>query len=240
MMISRTTEKFAQAILAWAKKNLRDFPWRKTDDSYRILIAEIMLQRTKAEQVVPVYKHFIMRFPDVNSLSMASESEIMKEIVSLGLKKRAKGLSELAEQLVRDYRGKIPRSRDELVKLHWVGNYIANAVLCHAFGENAPTVDANFARILERVFSLKLKHPAQKDKLVWDYAESLMSVVRGNCRKFNLGILDLASSICTARKPSCGICPISKMCDYGSLVLKASKHLPPRRRPVQRSILRRT
>ena len=215
MTLREKLESFVQLLLAWAKNNTREFPWRKTNDPYKILIAEIMLQRTKAEQVVPVYERFVEKYPDPHSLFKASLSELRQEIVSLGLEKRAQGLKKLSEQLVQEHMGEIPKSREELLKLHWVGNYIANALLCHAFGRDVPTVDANFARVLVRVFSMKPKPPAQKDKHIWTFAQSLMPLARGQARTLNLAILDLASKVCTPRKPSCGICPLNTTCDYG-------------------------
>jgi A/G-specific adenine glycosylase len=211
---------FVSSLLEWAKTNIRSFPWRKTNDPYKILIAEIMLQRTKAEQVLPIYESFVEKYPDLSSLSRASESEIREEITSLGLAKRAQGLNKLVKQLLEEYSGQIPNSKDKLLNLHWVGNYIANAILCHAFGEDVPTVDANFSRVLVRVFSLKAKPPVQKDKQVWSLAEKLMPLAKGYGRTFNLAILDLASGICTPKKPFCETCPLNAICDYGIAKLK--------------------
>ena len=215
MISEKKRMQFTRILLEWGASNRRDFPWRRTKDAYKILVAEIMLQRTKAEQVVPVYERFVKKYPDPHSLSKASVSGLRAEILSLGLEKRAQGIKKLAEQLVEEHRGEIPNSRDELVKLHWVGNYIANAILCHAFGVDVPTVDANFARVLVRVYSLKPKHPAQKDKRIWIFAQSLMPFVKGRARTLNLAILDLSSKICTPQKPSCRICPLNSICDYG-------------------------
>lgn len=213
-MIPEKERQFISILLEWFASNRRDFPWRRTKDPYKILIAEVMLQRTKADQVVPTYESFLKRYPDPHTLSEASVAELKAEIFSLGLEKRAEGLKKLAEQLIEEHGGKIPSTKDSLVKLHGVGNYIANAILCHSFGVDVPTVDANFARLLVRVFSLKPKHPAQKDKRIWAFAESLMLLVRGRARVLNLAILDLASKICTPQKPSCRICPLESVCDY--------------------------
>ena len=215
MFPKKKKTQFVSTLLRWFASNRRDFPWRRTKDAYKILVAEIMLQRTKAEQVVPVYERFVKKYPDPHSLSKASVSELRAEILSLGLEKRAQGLKKLAEQLVEEHKGEIPNSRDVLVKLHWVGNYIANAILCHAFGVDVPTVDANFARLLVRVFSLESKHPAQKDKRIWAFAQSLIPLVKGRARALNLAILDLASKICTPQKPACAVCPLNSICDYG-------------------------
>jgi A/G-specific adenine glycosylase len=224
----------------WAKTNTRDFPWRKTKNPYNVLVAEIMLQRTKAEQVLPVYKQFLKKFPNFDALNKTSVSEIRNSIIPLGLEKRALGLKRLAEQVIKEYGGRIPCTKDELLELHWVGNYIANAVLCNAFGIDAPMVDANFARVLDRVFSLKPKHPAQKDKRVWALADSMMPYVRGKCRTLNLGILDLASAVCTPRKPSCLACPLNTICDYGVTVLAGVSISSRRKQSRTQSISRRT
>lgn len=222
-MPDQKPEIFVSTLLEWAKDNLRDYPWRVTKDAYKIMIAEIMLQRTRAEQVVPVYERFLQKYPDIVSLSKAPVSEIRLTILSLGLEKRADGIKQLADQITEQYHGRIPRTQGELLQLHWIGNYIANAILCYAFKKDVPTIDVNFARVLDRVFSLRLKQPAQKDKRVHEFALHLISPAKGRCRALNLGILDLASRICTARNPSCQVCPVNSVCDYGDAVLKRSK-----------------
>lgn len=210
----RKIEDFSKIILEWANGGLRDFPWRRTKNPYEILLAEIMLQRTRANQVAPVFQRFIKKYSDVHSLSSASLSEITEEIRSLGLEKRAMGLKKLAEQLVVEYSGVVPNNKEDLLKLYGVGQYVANAILCHAFGMDVPTVDANFARILVRVFSLEPKYPAQKDKMIWKFAEAIMPFAQKQARSLNLAILDLASKFCTPKKPSCDMCPINAICEY--------------------------
>lgn len=205
---------FVQILLKWAENNTRNFPWRNTRDAYRILMAEVMLQRTRVEQVVPVFERFMKRYPDWTSLSVASESDIGAEIQSLGLGKRASGLKKLAAQLLLEYNDEVPPNRDALMRLFGIGNYISNAVLCYAFGFDVPTVDSNFARVLVRVFSLTAKPPAQKDRTVLEFAESLMPLVKKHARELNLGIIDLAAKLCTPRNPLCGTCPLNSLCDY--------------------------
>jgi len=208
------SEKFVRTILFWAKHNLRDFPWRRTNDPYRILVAEVMLQRTKVEKVVPVYKDFVNRYPDPQALARAPLEDIVTCIESLGLRKRAKALKLLAEQIVNDYASVIPKNRMELLALFGVGNYIADAVLCHAYGIQTITIDANLARVFKRVFSLKTKGIAQKDKTVRLLAARILKHANGHCRELNLAIIDLASSICTPKNPKCPECFLNALCDY--------------------------
>ena len=128
MTLEDRIEKSVEALLAWGKKNSRSFPWRKTSDPYRILVAEIMLQRTRAEQVIPVFREFISSYPSPHALVDAPLSDIRDSIRSLGLEKRGFALKRLAEQLVEDHDGRVPSDRVALIKLHGIGNYIANDV----------------------------------------------------------------------------------------------------------------
>jgi len=220
MTLEYRVKKFVEALLTWGKKSSRSFPWRKTSNPYKILIAEIMLQRTRADQVIPVFREFISSYPSPHALVDAPLSDIRDSIRSLGLEKRAFGLKRLAEQLVKDHNGRVPSDKVELIRLYGVGNYIANAVLCHAYGVEVPTVDANFARVLKRVFSLQSKEPAQKDRNFWSFAEHTMTYARGHSRALNLAVIDLASLICTPKNPKCPKCLLNKICDYAS---KANK-----------------
>ena len=72
-----------------------------------------MLQRTKAEQVAPVYEQFVMKYPNPLSLSKTSLSALKEDIVALGLEKRAKGLKKLSIQLVDGYQSNIPNNKKE-------------------------------------------------------------------------------------------------------------------------------
>ena len=206
--------RFVKNLLRWSEKNLRRYPWRKTKDPYKILIAEIMLQRTRGDQVVQVFKNFIQKYPDARTLADSPIEDIRSTILSLGLEKRAYGLKRLAEQLASRHGGRVPDKEKELLNLYGVGRYIANAVLCHAYGKSVPTVDANFARVLKRVFSLKTKDPAQKDKSVWEFARKIMPFAEERFREINLAVIDLANLICKPRNPECNICPLNDICDY--------------------------
>ena len=63
MPSNRDTE-IPRLLLDWYKKNKRDLPWRKTRDPYRTWVAEVMLQQTRVDTVIPYYGRFLKRFPD--------------------------------------------------------------------------------------------------------------------------------------------------------------------------------
>jgi A/G-specific adenine glycosylase len=102
---------FREVLIGWGRMNFRAFPWRFTDDPYCILMAEVMLHRTQARQVVHVYERFIEKYPDLYSLAKASEEELNTALYSLGLHWRVRLIYEMAAELVDRYRGKIPDSR---------------------------------------------------------------------------------------------------------------------------------
>jgi len=209
-----TKEKFFSKKLCLHYRNYRrSFPWRKTKNPFHILTSEIMLQKTDAQKVLKVFPHFIVKYSSPHALSIAILSILRKDIFLLGIHDRAKRLKETAKILIDRFNGYVPKEKDKLLTLRGVGDYIANAVLCFAFNKDVPIVDANVIRVIERFFSLKSKKVRPRtDKLIWQFAEKL--VPKGNAKEYNRAILDFAALVCTAKKPNCLNCPISKKCDY--------------------------
>ena len=205
-------ETIVGKIIDWYEINGRtDLPWRRTKNPYKILIAELMLQKTHAvQQVLPVYNEFFHKYPDIKSLSKASIGDIRKTISSLGLQNiRSRRLKELASVVCKRFNGKIPRRKNDLMSLPGVGKYIANAVLCIAFNEPEPMVDANFGRVLGRVFYGKEEYPPSKNR-IWKIASNLLPETR--FKEFNLGVIDLGALVCRPKSPHHKICPISEEC----------------------------
>lgn len=207
-------ELFAQRLLKWFSKNKRSFPWRETSDPHKILIAEILLRKTDAGKVLRIYERFIRRYPSFEALINADRRELEDFLRPLGIyRRRAKELMDLARIVKAKHRGKVPHSREEILGLPGVGDYAANAVLCFAFGKTVPLVDTNVIRVVARVFSFKSKRKrARDDPEIW--REIGRIVPKGKARDFNLAILDLAAASCLPRKPVCGICPVTLLCDY--------------------------
>ena len=204
---------FTSRLLEWFKGNNRDFlPWRQTNDPYKILVAELMLQKTTVKQVQQVFAKFIMRYPDVMSLSKAHVRDIKSIITSLGMEhKKAPLFKKLAHEIVNMHNNEVPSDPNALTSLSGIGNYIANSVMCLAFNADLPMLDTNSIRLLNRVFNLNVDAAkARKDKSVWTFLGNLIPKGRG--RQFNLAILDFASKVCLSRKPDCNLCPIASIC----------------------------
>jgi DNA (cytosine-5)-methyltransferase 1 len=208
-------DKIQKNLLHWFKQNQRSFPWRKSRDPYRILLAEKLLQQTAATPaVVAAYTEILRSYPTLSLLSEAKPIALRRIIGRLGFAYRADELPKLAKTIVTNHKRTIPKEIKELLELPGVGDYAARAILSFAYEQDVPIVDTNIARLLHRVFGLERplpSNPARNKRLI-RMASTL--IPKGQSRNFNLAALDLCASICTARKPNCVICPIREQCDW--------------------------
>lgn len=203
-------EKIHENMLKWGKVNLRDFPWRKTKDPYKILIAELMLHRTKANQVKDVYANFTEKYPDFCSICEVSPEIISTELKTLGLYWRAELIYNLSCSICKDLHGEIPSKKDELIKLPGIGSYIASAFLCLTYGCPEPLLDTNTVRIIGRIFEFDINDSSRRSKKFDTIMREL--VVLGECKDFSLSMIDFAQAICRPTEPLCIECPISNLC----------------------------
>ncbi len=130
--------QFQKKVYDYYRTNKRDFPWRKGITPYKIVVSEIMLQQTQAPRVVEKFKLFIKTFPDFQSLAQAPFKDILKVWQGLGYNRRALGLKKLAEIVVNEHKGKLPKTPEELINLPWIGPHTAGSIA--AFAYNIPTV----------------------------------------------------------------------------------------------------
>jgi len=169
-----------------------------------------MLTRTRADQVVPVYEKFFARFPSFEALRSARSGEAYEIFASLGLNRRARSILELIKALA-ELEGEIPTNLKELVSLPAVGEYVARAVMCYAFGAPEAPIDTNVIRIISRVFGFSINDSSRRDEKILEFAKSL--VPKDKPREFNLALLDFGALICKP-KPLCSSCPLNKNCSY--------------------------
>ncbi len=117
MNIPFRKESFQKNLFKWWQENKREFSWRKTKDPYKILVAEILLHRTKAFQVLKIYENFVEVYPDFQSIANSNFSDIEIILYSLGLKWRTEKLYQMSIEIVKTYDGQIPLEKDLLLKL---------------------------------------------------------------------------------------------------------------------------
>lgn len=188
----------------------RYFQWRNRVTPYRIMVAEFMLQRTKAEQVEPVYKKFLLQYPDIVSLSKARISSVEKYTSSLGLHKRAPNFINAAKYIVKNFKSKYPKTRKELLTIPGVGDYVAGAIMAVCFNNADYVIDSNIARFINRYSGLNLTGEIRRKKIIVEKAKELFKVK--NQRNFLFALLDFTAIICKPINPNCKICVLVKTC----------------------------
>lgn len=169
-----------------------------------------MLQQTQVATVIPYYKDWLRRFPNVTTLAAASDDDVLHAWQGLGYYSRARNLRAAAMAISERHAGRFPESPDAIRELPGVGRYTANAVATFAFDQAVPIVEANIARVLTRLFDLQtpIDTSAGREKL-WTAAAQL--VPRKNPREHNSALMELGALVCGAR-PKCGDCPVRNFC----------------------------
>lgn len=194
---------FADALIAWQRRHGRHgLPWQGTRDPYRIWLAEVMLQQTQVETVIPYYERFLARFPEVRALAGASLDDVLRLWSGLGYYARGRNLHAAARRVTA--RGDFPRDAAGLVTLPGVGRSTAAAIAVFAFGRRAAILDGNVKRVLARRFG------ATGLDEQWRLAERLLP--RRNLRTYTQGLMDLGATVCTRTKPACDRCPVAQRC----------------------------
>lgn len=204
---------FARKELSqWFKNSARIFPWRYESDSYKVLIAEMMLRRTQARQVVPVYEQFLQDYPDLKSLSIAPVEQVKESLHSLGLAWRAANFEQLAREIIQRHAGKVPGEREELLALTGVGPYVADAIRIFAYGVATALIDTNTVRVAARYFGFEYNQESRRRPEVIDAVTQLVNMQRP--AESNYALLDFAAIVCQARKPLHEKCPLAKLCSF--------------------------
>lgn len=175
------------------------------------MIAEVLLQRTRAQNVVPVYEKFVARFPEVEDLKTATLEEIETLIYPLGLRWRAPLLKRLCDQLATTG-GEMPRTLEGLLRLPGVGPYVAAAVLSFHLDGRGVIIDANIVRWLCRMVDVPMHGETRRARWLIELADAVTPA--RDVKTFNYAMLDFTMQIC-AKVPRCEVCPLSDLCAYG-------------------------
>ncbi|MFH1301209.1 MAG: A/G-specific adenine glycosylase [Planctomycetota bacterium] len=214
---------FRRQLLSWYATHQRDLPWRRLNDPYAVWISEIMLQQTVVAAVIPYFEKFMDRFPDVQLLARAEESEVLQHWEGLGYYSRARNIHKAAKMLVEEFQGVFPRTVEALQALPGIGRYTAGAICSFAYDQPAPIVEANTLRLYSRLIGLE-EDPRSKggQNQLWEFAELILP--RKSPGVFNQALMDLGSLICTPQNPECDVCPASAGCEA---FLKQRQHQIP-------------
>lgn len=204
-----TGTSFRTLLLRWHGENARTYPWRGREDPWHVLMAEMCLHRTRADQVRPVYEALLELAPTPLAMLQHSE-EARRAMRSLGLRWRIEKILEVARVLVEEHGGRVPSTDVGLLSLPGVGDYVANAVLTFGYGRRAVLLDTNTERIIGRV---RGRTRAVRWQLRLDLYQLAGS--EGADAEFNYALLDLGALVCRAGAPRCDACPVRRRCATG-------------------------
>ena len=182
-------------------------------DTSLIAIAEVLLHRTRADQVVPTYQEFLEKYPSVSQLAKASVEELAALIYPLGLHWRVDLLYDMAQELHSRFGDQIPTEREALESLSGVSHYIATAIRCFAYGYPDALLDTNTVRICGRLLDIPVTDGSRRSKKFRNLLEILVDTKHP--RKFNFALLDHGALICGSRNPLCNECSVKQHCCYG-------------------------
>jgi len=196
-------------LLDWYDRTRRDLPWRDPGVTpWQILVSEFMLQQTPVSRVLPIWRDWIVRWPTASATAAASAADVVRAWGKLGYPRRAKRLHECATVIARDYGDVVPDDVEVLLTLPGVGSYTARAVACFAYQQPVPVVDTNVRRVVARV--VHGRADAAAASTVRDHADaSALLPDDGSAHRFSAALMELGATVCTARTPQCGLCPLS-------------------------------
>jgi len=219
----------AEALLCWYVVDKRRLPWRaesgETPDPYRVWLSEIMLQQTTVAAVKPYFEAFKRRWPTVEALAAAADGELMSAWAGLGYYARARNLLACARAVTGEHGGIFPDTEEGLRKLPGIGAYTAAAIAAIAFGKRAVVVDGNVERVISRLHALQEPLPKSRPRI--RELTDAMTPAEG-AGDLAQAMMDLGATICTPRKPACGLCPVRRRC---KAYAQGSPELYPRKAP---------
>jgi A/G-specific adenine glycosylase len=196
-------------LINWEETHFEFFPWRKTKNKFHGLIAELMLQRTKADQVLNVYNEFTKRYPTILSAKREEKEKLFQVLRPLGLNWRINNIIKLISKLDLE----IPDSYVELIKLPGVGNYVASAFLTFHSDICLPIIDSNVVRLYSRLFGFNFSGELRRKKWFIDFSKEMLPAKK--CVLYNYSLLDFPRKICKPN-PLHSKCPLKQVCFYYS------------------------
>ena len=225
---------FENQLVKWYLNNKRELPWRENIDPYRVWISEIILQQTRVVQGEKYFNNFIKKFPSLESLSSADESEVLKMWKGLGYYNRAINIHKTSKKITNTLNGIFPNTYNELIKLNGIGDYTASAISSICFNEYNPVVDGNVLRLISRYYGLKTPIDSLKgQRNIREIGKKLISKV-SNPGDFNQAMMEYGALVCSPF-PDCESCNFSSKCvaymnkEVDAIPVKSKKKKPKER-----------
>ncbi|MDD2236643.1 MAG: A/G-specific adenine glycosylase [Kiritimatiellae bacterium] len=205
-------EVIRKNLHGWFMRNKRCFPWRKRRTTYRVWVAEIMLQQTRTDQAQPYFERFMRAFPSLKKLAEASQQDVLKQWEGLGYYGRARKLHQAAQIIRATPGGRFPTEYEKILALPGVGPYTAAAIASLAMNLPHAVVDGNVIRVLSRLCMVEERLDTATGKKIFQHlADQLLD--RNNPGLHNESMMELGALCCLPRRPLCESCPLNTCCE---------------------------
>jgi A/G-specific adenine glycosylase len=199
----------SRLLSRWYEREQRDLPWRRPGVSaWQILVSEFMLQQTPVARVEPIWRDWVARWPTPSATAAAGAADVLRAWGKLGYPRRAKRLHECATVIATEHGDEVPSDVDTLLTLPGIGAYTARAVACFAYRQRVPVVDTNVRRVVARVVHGRADAAASSSTRDLADVEALLPD-DADAPRFSVALMELGATVCTARAPRCGLCPLS-------------------------------
>jgi len=182
------------------------------NSALQLLISTILSAQSTDQTVNRVATKLFARYPTAEALAQADREELESLIHATGFfRQKAKSLKGMAQRLVDEFGGQVPNNMDDLLTLPGVARKTANVVLGTWFKKNeGVVVDTHVGRLSHRMrLTWRSKDGKDAVKIEQDLVEILP---RKQWTYVGHALIRHGRKICTARKPSCGACTLSKHC----------------------------
>ena len=202
-------------ILSWYDNNKRILPWRISQKSqreqYYRLLSEFMLQQTQVKTVIPYFKNFVKKVPNLKALSNGNNKKVLKLWEGLGYYRRARNLHKTAKILIKNYNGKLPKKFAEIIKLPGVGEYTANSLSALVHNKACIPVDGNVKRVFSRLFLIN-----ESNKNFHKEVKKITNKLPNTSRNADLAesLMEFGATVCRPKNPLCKVCNLRNYCKF--------------------------
>ena len=187
---------------------------------FQLLVSTMLAAQSTDVQVNKITSKLYRDYPDARSFLQMSVQELEEKIRSIGLyRNKARNILATCRALVERYNGKVPDSREELVKLPGVGRKTANVVLSVGFRHDAIAVDTHVFRVSNRIGLASASNVEKTEE------QLMKNIPQENWSAAHHWLIWHGRSICRAQNPKCEICPVSDYCEYYKKSIKGSKRV---------------
>ncbi len=236
---SEQASALSEKLLAWYDRHRRRLPWRaepgEMPDPYRVLVSELMLQQTTVATVTGRFEPFLRRFPDLDSLALAEETEVLHAWQGLGYYRRARALHAAARAVLQHHGGRLPGRVGALLELPGIGDYTAKAVAAIAFDRPVLPIDGNGVRVFARLFAIQTPMPKAAAEV-----RARVAVFEPARRPADLAqaVMDLGAAVCRPKRPCCDACPWRADCAGRELGIAEvlPRRAPKANRPLRQGV----